>query len=139
MNQATVSKAAQWFLRLSIASGFLSAVADRFGLWGPTGAPGVAWGAWDPFVAYVAKLNWFAPAGIVPLLAWMATVAEVGFALGLLVGWRLHQVALGSGLLLLAFALTMSFAGGVKAPLDYSVFVASAGALFLAVTTSEQS
>ena len=55
-------KAAQWFLRVSIAVGFLSAVADRFGLWGPPGTPGVSWGAWEPFLTYVAKLNWFPPA-----------------------------------------------------------------------------
>jgi hypothetical protein len=29
------------FLRLALAAGFLSAVADRFGLWGPPGTPGV--------------------------------------------------------------------------------------------------
>jgi putative oxidoreductase len=128
----------QWFLRLSLAAGFLSAVADRFGLWGPPGAAGVAWGSWAPFVAYVGKLNWFAASAIVPILAWVATVAEVGLALGLLLGWQLRWFALGSGLLLLAFALTMTFALGIKAPLDYSVFAASAGAFLLAVSTPER-
>ena len=28
------------FLRFALAAGFLSAVADRFGLWGPPGTPG---------------------------------------------------------------------------------------------------
>jgi hypothetical protein len=28
------------FLRLALAAGFLSGVADRFGLWGPPGTPG---------------------------------------------------------------------------------------------------
>jgi putative oxidoreductase len=37
-----------------------------------------------------------------------------------------------SGLMLLVFALTMTFALGVKAPLDFSVFSASAGAFVLA-------
>jgi putative oxidoreductase len=134
-----VLKTAQWFLRLSLAIGFLSAVADRFGLWGPPGTAGVAWGSWAPFVAYVAKLNWFAASAIVPMLAWVATVAEVGLALGLLLGWQLRWVALASGLLLLAFALTMTFALGIKAPLDYSVFAASAGAFFLAASTPEPS
>jgi putative oxidoreductase len=128
---------AQWFVRLSLAIGFLSAVADRFGLWGPPGTAGVAWGAWAPFVAYVATLNWFAGSAIVPILAWVATVAEVGLALGLLLGWHLRWFALGSGVLLLAFALTMTFALGIKAPLDYSVFAASAGAFLLAVSTPE--
>jgi Methylamine utilisation protein MauE len=138
-HRLVVLKAAHWFLRFSLAIGFLSAVADRFGLWGPPGAAGVAWGSWAPFVAYVAKLNWFAVSAIIPFLAWVATVAEVVLAMGLLVGWQLRWFALGSGLLLLAFALTITFALGIKAPLDYSVFAASAGAFFLAVSTPEPS
>jgi hypothetical protein len=66
MNSATAVGAAQYFLRLALAAGFLSAVADRFGLWGPAGAANVAWGAWQPFVDYVAKLNWFAPPQLLP-------------------------------------------------------------------------
>jgi putative oxidoreductase len=135
-NLPTVLKTAQWFLRLALAIGFLSAVADRFGLWGPPGASGVAWGSWPLFVAYVAKLNWFAPSAVVPFLAWVSTVAEVGLALGLLVGWQLRWFALGSGLLLLAFAVTMTLALGIKAPLDYSVFAASAGAFVLALSVA---
>jgi uncharacterized membrane protein YphA (DoxX/SURF4 family) len=138
VHREAVLKVATWFLRLSVAMGFLSAVADRFGLWGPPRAPGVAWGAWAPFVAYVAKLNWFAPPQVVPILAWAATVAEVLLALGLLVGWQLRWFALGSGVLLLAFALTMTVAVGVKAPLDYSVFTAAAGAFLLSVSAQDR-
>ena len=128
---------AQWLLRLSLAAGFLSAVADRFGLWGPAGAPSVAWGEWGAFVDYVATLNWFAPQPLVPILAWGATIAEITLALGLVVGWKLRWMALGSGGLLLLFALTMTFTLGIKAPLDYSVFAASFGAFFLFSTTFE--
>ena len=127
-----------WFLRLSIAGGFLSSVADRFGIWGAPGTPNVAWGAWTPFVEYAGKLNWFAPAPIVSFLAWAATFSEIVFAVGLIVGWQLRWFALGSGLLLLCFALAMTFALGIKAPLNYSVFAASAGALFLAASTRWQ-
>ncbi len=132
MSESGWASAAGWFLRVALAAGFLSAVADRFGLWGPVGAPGVAWGDWQPFVEYVAKLNWFAPAAAIPLLAWVATIAEVVIAIGLIVGWRLHWFAVLSGLLLLSFALTMTVASGVKAPLDYSVFVGSAASFLLA-------
>lgn len=125
-------KIAEWFLRVALAASFLSAVADRFALWGAPGEPGVAWGAWGPFQSYAATLNWYAPAALVPVLAWTATIAEVVCALGLLIGWRLRWFALASGLLLLSFAVTMSVTGGVKGPLDYSVFTASASAFFLA-------
>jgi uncharacterized membrane protein YphA (DoxX/SURF4 family) len=135
MKNLTVTGAAQWFLRVALAAGFLSAVADRFGLWGPIGAPHVAWGAWQPFVDYVAKLNWFAPPALIPVLAWTSSAAEVVLAIGLLVGWQLRWFALASGVLLLAFAITMTLALGLKAPLDFSVFVAAAGAFLLAVTS----
>ncbi len=39
-----------WFLRIALAISFLSAVADRFGLWGSPGAANVAWGDWPTFV-----------------------------------------------------------------------------------------
>src|SRR5215470_5008747 len=130
MTGASTLSSARWFLRLSIAGGFLSGVADRLGIWGAPGTPNVAWGAWAPFVEYTTKLNWFAPAPIVSFLAWAATFSEIVFAVGLIVGWQLRWFALGSGLLLLCFALAMTFALGIKAPLNYSVFAASAGAFF---------
>ena len=51
-------------LRIAIALALLSAVADRFGLWGPPGKQGVSWGDLAHFDAYVAKLNWFLPAAV---------------------------------------------------------------------------
>ena len=134
MKKATIDNVAQWFLRVALAAGFLSAVADRFGVWGSAGAPHVAWGNWRPFVDYVAKLNWFAPAGVIPALAWTSTLAEVVLALGLLIGWKLRWVALAAGLLLLCFALTMTVALGLKPALDFSVYAAAAGTFLLAAT-----
>jgi len=138
MNEKSVLSGARWFLRLGLAAGFLSAVADRFGLWGMPGDPGVAWGEWRVFEGSVAVLNWFVPAALIPALAWVATLAEVAFAVALVVGWRLRWCAFGSGLLLLSFALTMTISGGVKGPLDYSVFVAAGGAFLLAATSDRQ-
>jgi uncharacterized membrane protein YphA (DoxX/SURF4 family) len=126
-----------WFLRLALAAGFLSAVADRFGLWGPPGTAGVIWGAWRPFVEYVAHLNWFAPEPVIPTLAWVATIAEVVLAAGLLVGWQLRCFAIASGVLLLTFALAMAGADGIKSPFDYSVFAVSAGAFLLSASARE--
>jgi putative oxidoreductase len=120
-----------WLLRIALATGFLSAVADRFGLWGPPGSPGVAWGDLTQFNAYVAKLNWFIPARLIPVVGWASTVAETGLALALLIGWNLRWVSLASALLLLSFAATMTVALGPKAPLDFSVFTAAAAAFLL--------
>ena len=137
MDKVKSMEAAQWFLRLALAAGFLSAVADRFGLWGAPGAPNVAWGDWTSFVAYVAVLNWFVPASVVPALAWAATLVEVLVALGLIIGWKLRWVALAGGLLLLSFAITMTIALGLKAPLDFSVFGVAAGAFLLAAISGD--
>ena len=54
------------FLRYALALGFLSAVADRFGLWGSFGQPNVAWGSFSRFLEYTRRLNWYLPAGIDP-------------------------------------------------------------------------
>lgn len=118
-------------LRFSLAASFLSAVADRFGLWGPPGAKGVAWGNFQNFVDYTATLTFRAAS--VPL-AWLATLSEIVIAIALLVGWRLREIALASGALLTTFALSMTFSLGVKAPLDYSVFTAAAASFVLATS-----
>jgi putative oxidoreductase len=118
-------------VRIGLAAGFLSAVADRFGLWGPPGSPHAAWGDWQHFVAYVATLNWFLPARVIPFLASVTTLTESILGILLLVGYKLRWTAYVSAILLLLFAMTMTIANGVKAPLDYSVFTASAAALLL--------
>jgi uncharacterized membrane protein YphA (DoxX/SURF4 family) len=123
------------FLRLALGSSFLSAVGNRFGLWGIYGRPNVAWGNYARFVNYTAQLNWFLPAAMIPELAIIATAAETLFGLLLVLGWKTRITALLSGVLLLTFALTMTMALGVKAPLDLSVFSAAGGALLLATCT----
>lgn len=120
-------------LRLGLAAAFLSAVADRFGLWGPPGTGNVAWGEWGRFVAYTGAINPWAPAWMVPALAWSATALETALGVGLLAGVWTRALAFASGMLLLAFALAMTFSGrGVEAVLSYSVYTAAGGALLLA-------
>lgn len=121
-----------------LAVSFLSAVADRFGLWGPPGSANVAWGNWSNFLDYVAVLNSYAPAVLIPALGWIATVAEVVIAIGLLVGWKLREFATAAGLLLLLFALVMTFSNSIKTAFDASVYTASAGAFLLAVVVDDE-
>ena len=120
------------FLRFALGLSFLSAVADRFGLWGEFGQLNVAWGNFSRFVEYTGRLNWYLPARIIPALAVISTGAEVLVGLLLLVGWHTRTAALLSGILLMVFGLAMALALGVKAPLDFSVFSAAGGALLLA-------
>lgn len=126
--------AAEWFLRVALSFAFLSAVADRFGLWGAPGAPGVAWGDWPHFMKYFSRLNPLLPESLRPLVAGLATAAEALLGVGLLLPWWTAWTAAASGALLTSFALAMTFVLGPKAPLDYSVWTAAAGAFLLAAT-----
>ena len=128
-----LTKFSSVFLRLALGTSFLSAVADRFGIWGAYGQPNVSWGNYVRFADYTAKLNWFLPAAMTPALAPIATAAETLFGPLLVLGWKTRITALLSGVLLTTFALTMTMALGVKAPLNFSVFSAAGGALLLGV------
>ena len=120
------------YLRVALAASFLSAVGDRYGMWGPFGTPNVSWGDFGRFVAYVGKLNWFVPEGLWPLLAVLSTAAEVVLGLLLLLGLWTRTAAILSALLLAVFALEMAVGLGPEAPLSASVWSASAGAGLLA-------
>jgi uncharacterized membrane protein YphA (DoxX/SURF4 family) len=106
-------------LRIGLGVGFLSAVADRLGLWGAFGQPNVEWGNFSRFLEYTHTLNWYLPAGMIPLLGVIATGAEVLLGLLLLVGWHTRAAALLSGLLLLTFGAAMTLALGVKAAPEF--------------------
>ncbi len=116
------------FLRVAISFSFLSAVADRFGLWSEKYT---VWGKWNNFVAYTRLINPWFPYRTIELLAALATGAEILFAIALLAGYKTTVFAKLSGLLLLIFGLSMTFSTGIKGALDYSVFSASAGAFAL--------
>lgn len=121
------------FLRLALGVAFLSAVADRFGLWGPTGAKNVAWGDFARFTQYAGQLNPWAPAALIPTLAWVSTGAELVLGVALILGLFTRWAALLGGSLLLLFAGGMSIGTGVKAALDASVFSAAAAAFALSL------
>ena len=120
------------FLRCALGLGFLSAVADRFGLWGALGQPNVEWGTFSRFLEYTHTLNWYVPEGMIPPLGVLATCAESLFGLLLLAGWHTRATALLSGLLLLSFGVSMTLALGIKAPLNFAVFTGVGGAWLLA-------
>ncbi|MCS4229161.1 DoxX family protein [Sphingobacterium sp. BIGb0165] len=120
----------QLFVRLAVATAFLSAVADRLGFWGAPGTSNASWGNWANFVAYSNQLNFFAPASMSNVLAIGATVLEVVLGILLLIGYRTRLVALFSGGLLTIFALTMMLSFGIKVTFNYSVWV-GASACFL--------
>lgn len=123
---------AQLFLRMSLGVTFLSAVADRCGFWGIAGSPGVAWGNWENFIKYSQTLNFFVSKDIGSILGLLATILEIIFGILLIIGFKIRWVAMGTGILTLLFALSMTLAYSIKAPLDYSVIIDSAAAFLLA-------
>jgi putative oxidoreductase len=122
------------YARIALGAAFLSAVGARFGLYGKD----VGWGNFANFTRYTAEVNSFMPAFTIPFLAWAATVAETFFGVTLILGIWPRWVALGSALLLGVFGLAMAISFGIKSPLDYSVFSASAAALLLAMFQDRQ-
>lgn len=136
MNYRRLRQAARAFLRLCLGLAFLSAIADRFGFYGPRGAGNVSWGDWSHFLQFVAYLNWFVPKALIPAIGVVETIIEFALAVALLAGVYQRIVAWASTALLASFALTMSVALGVKAPLGYGVFTA-VGAAFLLGAVSD--
>ena len=91
------------------------------------------------FAAFTGQLNWFLPASLVPLVAWVDTVLEAVVGVTLTVGVQLRLSAIVGGVLLLLYAITMTFALGAEAPLNYSVWSASAGAFAIAALAKRSS
>ena len=126
-------RAERWAIvaaRVALGSSFLSGIADRFGLW-PARYEG--YGNFAGFLSYTAKVNAFMPPWTIPYLGWAATVGEFTLGVALLAGCWLRWVSVASAVLLVLFGTAMALSFGLKAPLDYSVFSAAAGAMMLAV------
>src|SRR5690606_35361187 len=119
------TKIIKLFLRFAISLGFLSAVADRFGIWSKEVS---VWGNWDNFLSYTQMINPWIPNSLIPTIGILATVAEIVFAIFLIIGFKTELFAKLSGFLLLVFALSMTFSTGITGAFDYSVFIATAGA-----------
>src|SRR5580692_5667860 len=131
----TLEQMAILYARIALGAAFLSSVADRFGLWGKY----AGWGNFANFTHYTAQVNSFMPAFIIPFLAWAATVAELSLGIGLILGFWPRWVAFSAAILLFLFGTAMAISFGIKSPLDYSVFSASAGAALLALYQSPKS
>jgi uncharacterized membrane protein YphA (DoxX/SURF4 family) len=119
------------FARVALAAAFLSAVADRFGLWGPQGAPNVGWGNFESFTAYVHVLAPYLSGALLHVAAWGATAVEILLGVALLLGAALRWVSFASAATLTVFGVSMFFFAGFETPFSASVFTAAAAALLL--------
>jgi putative oxidoreductase len=122
----------QLFLRLALGIGYLVPGLDRLGVWGKNGEAGISWGDWQHFMQYAKEVMGFIPVSLVNVFAVIATIAEIGFGILLLLGKWTKIAALGSGILALLFAVAMAISFGIISPLSYSVFTVSAASFLLA-------
>ncbi len=123
--------AARWWagrsIGIVIGAELLGAVADRFGLWGAPGAPGVSWGDWAHFRAETAQLvPWSA---LVPAAAVAATVAELTLGAVLLAGLWWRWVGKATAGLFTVYLVAMIVGTGWGSVLEYGVPVLLGGAL----------
>ncbi len=79
------------FARFALGASFISAVADRFGLWGPYGAKNVSWGDFAHFVEYTGAVMSLFPSSLTVSFAWAATVAETLFGILLIAGFKIRR------------------------------------------------
>src|ERR1700757_1067767 len=124
-------------LRLSLAAGFLSAVADRFGGWKPFGQG--SWGSMGRFADYTHQLVPFASGWFLIVIVWTATVTETALAVLLLTSWRPKLAGAATCLVLIIFGTAMAVSLGIESPLSYSVFSAASAAAAYAILGSTTS
>ncbi len=122
----SLDRLAPIYVRVALGAAFLSAVAARFGLWRDRGPHPFA-----EFIRYTGEVNSFLPPATYPFLAVAATVAETTLGIALIAGIRVRWTATAAAILLALFGTAMAISSGLKSPLDYSVFSASAAALLL--------
>lgn len=120
------------YLRAALGFGYVWLVADRLGWLGAYGQPHVSWGDWEHFMVLSRDTMSFLPDALITPLAILASLGEGVFGLLLLIGLFTRWAAIGSGLLTLAFAISMTISRGIDSPIGYSVFTVSAASFLLA-------
>ena len=127
LRAVNLEQAGVFYARLAVGTAFLSAVASRFGLWDRT----LDLKHFSSFMQYAAEVNSFLPKAWIPFVAWAATIAETSCGILLILGVWPRWVSLASAVLLAMFGTAMAISLGIKSPMDYSVFSASAAAVLL--------
>jgi uncharacterized membrane protein YphA (DoxX/SURF4 family) len=118
-------------LRSSLAAGFLSAVADRFGWWEPFGQG--SWGSMGAFADYAHQLVPFASGWLLVVIVWAAAATEATLGVLLLTGWWPKLVGTPTCLVLIVFGAAMAVSLGMESPLSYGVFSAASAAAAYAI------
>ena len=132
----TSFKVPQLLLRLALGIGFLTTVSDRLGFLGPFGTRNIEWGNWHSFIDYTGTLMPFLDRPAVNIMGGIATLFEVVIGVLLIIGFKTRIAAIASCLLTLVFGLTMTIFLGIKAPINFAVFIICASSLILATISA---
>jgi uncharacterized membrane protein YphA (DoxX/SURF4 family) len=103
--------------RFVVASAFLLALWNRFD-------------NFAGFIRYTGTVNSFMPASTIPILAVVATMAEITCCVLLFLGLKTRFAAAGAGVLLFSFATAMTISGLEQ--FTWAVYVLATGSLTLA-------
>lgn len=118
------------FLRIALAATLLLAVVDRFGFLSSSSSQ-LTWGNFQSFISH-SKINYVFSANSLQIADWIITGLELILGLMLLLGIYHRFACFAAGTLFLFFAVALTVALGIKLPLNFSVFIASASAFLLA-------
>jgi len=124
-------KIPQLLLRFALGITFLTPVSDRLGILGPMGERNIEWGNWESFIDYTTTLMPFMDRPMVNVMGGIATVVELIIGILLIVGYKTKYAAISSCILTLIFILSMTLFKGIKAPINYAVFVTCASSFLL--------
>ncbi|MEV6769423.1 hypothetical protein AB0N05_12440 [Nocardia sp. NPDC051030] len=119
-------------VRILVGALFAGSVADRFGLLGAPGVPGVSWGDYAAFIDYTRSLLPSALEWAAPSLGAVATLAESVLAVGLILGIATRAATTAAAALLLSFAAVMWTSVGFGEVCSYGVLVVAGGSAILA-------
>lgn len=122
---------AGWLASVMLGLDFAGAVADRFGVFGRPGDPGVSWGSWPDFVDYTARLLPGFGHPVVVLAATAATAVEAILAVLLLCGWQRRWVAKAAAGLLTVYLVALGLSLGADEVARYAMPILVGGALLI--------
>ncbi len=123
-----------WVASVAVGCDFLGAVADRFGLLGGPGDPGVWWGSWSAFTDNVSEMLHGLPGWLVQVTAISATAAEVVLGLALVTGWQRRWVGKAAAGLLGVYLVLMLTSVGVAEVARFALPILVGGALLVSAT-----
>lgn len=127
-----------WVTCVLLAAELAGAVADRFGVLGGPGSPGVSWGSWDAFVRYTALLLPGPGGDVAAAAATLATGTEILLVPLLLSGWQRRWVGKALAGLFTVYVVAMGLSVGPGELAAYGMPVLVGGALLVSASPTRR-